>query len=395
MKQIILTAIALFCTLHFISAQTNTKIIGNYYYLDYPRSDIFNSAFSIPDGKSDPQSIPSNSDQILETDLVVSTGASKQTKTSITNRNNKFLLSTWSRVKGISVSTDFSNVKHTQVKNASWAKYKDQGYHVIEALSADTTTIKIFKNKNDTIGSAFLQSVAKLFVAPKTVVGQILTLLGGSDSASKTQQDLVKLKSATADTVTLSLTDAKVYFAVRYAKINDAKNLMSWSLFGGSKVAHPVCAPKVDGKQPKTLKFKLGPGQSTFNLMGTNCVVDNYTVIANFVNDFPDGGTVYITKKYRGGDAQNSQIQNEKTDTIYISETINFSDEYFDRYYNDSRPFIANQVAQQNGSQNKIVVCDFEFLFNPKTREIKIKHYNKYFHTCIYEMTANISFFPN
>ena len=78
--------------IHFsLDAQNEGKIIGNYYYLDFPQSNIFNSSFSIPTGKNDPFSIATISNEIVNEDLEVSYGASKQSRVSVKNKKNSFL----------------------------------------------------------------------------------------------------------------------------------------------------------------------------------------------------------------------------------------------------------------------------------------------------------------
>lgn len=381
------------------TAQKNEKIIGSYYYLDFPRSDIFGTAFSEPNGKSDPGSIPSTSEEITDEDLEVSIGAAKQTKYSERNRDNNFLLNSWSHVRGLYVSSEYYKIKYTQVKNASWEKYRDQSYHIIEAISADSVIIKIYKNKGDTTGSALLQKIAALFVAPHTVVGQVLSLLGTTDSTARTQKDIVKLKSRDKDTVTLMLNNNKVYFAVRYARINEPKTSKVFSLLAGRKIDRaPVCGLEVHRDPPDTLSFTLGPKQRTFNLMRSNCVIENHIVQALFVNDFPDGGTFYITKEYQGSHAQNKKDAIQKVDTVYRSSSIDFSDRYYNDFYNISRVFVANEKAQKKGSKNTLVTCDVKFDFNPEKRVIRVLNYLKepenYYHTCIYTMSADIEFFP-
>jgi len=379
-----------------IQAQ-KTKVRNGYYYLDFPVSDIFNTAFDIPNGNNDPRPVASVSEEITTDDLDVRIGATKQTSKSIASNNSNYLLNTWSHVSGIFVSFELYKVKHTLLKNASWSKFQDQAYHVIEGLSADSAIIKIYKNKGDTVGSGMIQKIVDLFVKPTTAVGKILSLLGNPDSTSQKQNELVKIQPGSKDTVTLLLTDNKVYFAVRYAKINEAQTSKIFSLFKGRVIAPPDCAPKMQKNPPEKIESILGEKQKTFNILGADCSINNYMVRANFINDFPDGGTFYIIKENKGSLAQNSKSNKILKDTIYISDPINFADNYYNINYSLSHPFVANEVAQKSGAKNILVLCDVEFNFDPKTRKMTVFNYNsndKYYHTCVYQMTADVTFFP-
>ena len=394
MKKVIYLGILLLNLIHFsLDAQNEGKIIGNYYYLDFPQSNIFNSSFSIPTGKNDPFSIATISNEIVNEDLEVSYGASKQSRVSVKNKKNSFLFNTWASVKNIQISREFYNIKHTRVKNASWSKYNDEAFHVAEALSGDSVILKIIKGKADTAGTSVIQSITNLFLGKNTVVGKVLNLLGTKDSISNSLNEAVRLLYNSKDTLILEIKDNKVYFAVRYMQIKEPQYHKVWSFFIGTKIEAPSCAPKMQKNPPEIIKSTFGNKQKTYNLVGDNCSINNYNVKALFVNDFDDGGTVYIIKEHRGSTARITTT-NLRKDTVYVSEPINFSDEYYNKEYNTSIPFVAGQVSTIDGAKNLLVVCDIKFKFNPENKTIEVKNYNSYYHTCIYKMDANIIFYP-
>ena len=104
--------------------------------------------------------------------------------------------------------------------------------------------------------------------------------------------------------------------------------------------------------------------------------------------------SVYVVQQVKNAVVPGKPTRLASPDTLYISEPIDFKDEYLGRKYNNSFRYVSNISAGKNNAASKIIVCDYEFSFNPKTKDINISNFDVYYHTCIYYQNANIDFFP-
>lgn len=378
----------------FISfASQGQKVIGRFYYLQNPRSDVFQLSYEQPTGKSDPNGVPSAT-EIVSKDLGVGSGASEQRIEQSKNSNNSFLFNSWNHKKGINLYARFFKVKLVSLKSNAWGKIKDNAFHVTEALRADSVVFSISKSKTDTAGTAIIQKIAGLFVDNKTVVGTVLSALGNTDSVQASKKNIATLQYKSKDSISFTLSDSTVYYAVRYVRIGEATDVKTFT----GKSRAPECAAGQIKKNPDALVKKvLSQKQTTISLLNDNCDLTNEKIKMNFV--FDPGkqiSAVYVIRTPKSPVVVGGSAKAAAPDTLFVSEPLDFENEYSNGY-SDTYQFASNTNAGKKGSVSELVVCAFSFLFNPQTRELSIKHWNYdegYYQTCVYKKTADLSFFP-
>lgn len=381
-----------FAILMFVFIKADAQhTIGQYYYLEHASQNIFSFTFQEPDGNSDPAPLPSTT-SISSDDLDVNNSDSSQTIISNTDRNNSYFFNSWNHNKSISIKGKFINIKHVTLKNNSWSKISDNAYHVIEALRADTVSITIINNHLDSTGSGVIEKIASLFVGNTTVLGKVLSAFGSDTSSKSTaKSSIVTIKKNTKDTISFLITDKTIYYAVRYAVIGEPENRMvGW--WKWKRIAAPMCSP-----DPNNLQVNM-QSRTIYNLISTNCHFDNMAKMKiNFFND-PKANIqrVFIIRESNNKALPGSaSAKTNKPDTLFISEPIDFQNEYQGRNYSGMFQFYDTEFASENGGSNRIVVCQYEFSYDPTSKLLNIVGYDDvYYHTQIYYKDIDIKLFP-
>lgn len=382
--------------------QIEKRVIGQYYYLDHPTSDIFSMAFAQPDGIADPKLAP-NGSHITDDDIIISASSKSQTLTVDKSRSASFLFNTWNRSRGLIVSGQFANVRHVTLKDDSWAKIKDNNYHVIEALKADTVLFNIKHIKGDSVDSKAIEKIVGLFVnTESTVVGKILNTFN-SDSSNANTSSVVKLKYHSDDSVSLYIIDTTVYYAVRYVSIGEAEE-NEHKILGiiNGKLPAPDCAPefatKNNSRAPETVTKNMA-GKTTQPLF-TDCDPGEQNIITKFIYD--EAKNISCVMIVRRPDNQNvspdDQLNSNKQvlDTVYISEYIDFNNDYADEEFSGQRSFVVSEDPTTSQIQNNLMVCRFAFRFDPKTKMLTITNFkNGQFRTYVTHETVAINYFPH
>ena len=385
----------------FVCYYADAQVVRNqYYFLQRPTSGVFSMAFGEPNGKSDPIPAPGNTD-MAENDLIINNSTLSESFFTTKDNSSDYLFGSWSRIRGVNVSGKFAKVKHVTLKNDSWKKINDNLFHVVEALRADTVELKIKSNKDDKIGSTAIQKIAGLFVDNYTAVGKILIGLGNNSSAmgSEAEKSIVKLKYATRDSLSMYIIDNTVYYAVRFAKVDPSKdNIVKIIGIPTNRLRAPECAVEMKKNPPVTVQKNMTG--KTIQLLMAECKVNDAFFSAMFIYDPSKNiSNVTIVRKRPNQVLLRTKTDtspNQILDTIYISEYIDFSNEYKNERFAGSFQFVANENPNPNNIQNVVAVCDFNIAFNPATRLLDIVNYdNKQYRTCFYYETAKIRYFPN
>ena len=244
--------------------------------------------------------------------------------------------------------------------------------------TVDSTSVTGNSKKKDSTGNN-LKPVNKDSATSET---DSTSKIKSSDTSSTfNYNSAVTLEYKSQDTVIFIISDTTVFYAARFAKINEPKDLVV-GLFK-KKIASPLCSYDPN----KDLS-----GKTIYPLMN-DCSLNNYVDIKmNFVNSLQFPNTLFIIKT--------KKIPNPKGtityyDTLYQSPAIDFDDEYSKKNYADSYPIQDTEFESSTGGLNRIVVCAYDFHFDPSKKKIDIVGYEDgYYHNCIYYQTAAVTLFP-
>ncbi|WCT14490.1 hypothetical protein [Mucilaginibacter jinjuensis] len=389
-KLILISAIFLFS----FNLLAQKRIVGSYYYLEHPSSDVFTESYGgVPNGTTDPHPVASDAN-IVDADLLVKKSSLKQTSDISNNHSNSFLYNTWSHNKNVQITGKFFKVKRVILKNDSWGKFHDNLWHPVEGLKADSVIFTIKYTGADSLSTTVIDNIVKLFVGKATVVGKIYAAMAGTgNSTTKKAGNIATIIKSSKDSVSFTVNDSTVYYAVRYAQIGSLEyEQTSWLTLGRKKIKAPDC---VVPSNEERVDFSLPTGNTIHSLIGDNCDLTQDRIKVNFNYDHGNAYVV-VTDQLKNSSAgtHHGTTSKPKVDTLYNTGPIDFKNEYLNRNYSDSFQFVSNRSATKHGSVNEVVVADFALSFNPKTGKGSIYNYEDYYHTCVYTMHASIKYFP-
>jgi len=358
-----------------------------YYYLEHPINNIFSMSFRpLEKGKGDPnRAFSASSTKITDKDLEVNKSSTSQTVDVSQNSNHSFLAGTWNHGRGLKFSGTFYNVKHVSLKDSAWSKIGDKLLHVVEGLRADSVVYTIVKSKTDSLGSKAFQTILTSLLKSNVAIAVVLKALGNKDSS---QTNLVRLRFRSRDSLSFVLKDSTVYFAVRYAQVGKITD--NTVFFRPNKLKGPECA--IDFKpNDDTISKVLNRKKQQISFL--KCVMSNQKLDMNFIYDTAkETGMVFIL-----GTLQNtlSGGSTDKTDTIWKSSPIDFSNTLSVNYLEDFHRFVSTNAIAAIGTKNDLAVCAYCLNYDPDTRKFIVVNWNgSYYSTCVYHQNADIRFFP-
>ncbi len=368
----------------------NTQITENkFYYLKKPVSDIFGITYTKPSGENDPSGVPSATFE--ETDIVVRKSVKQQYFNISDNKSQNYLFGTFVKNKNLSVVGKFFNVRNVILSSNGWQKISDNGYHAVEALRADSVVFTIKTTGDKNIGSAAIEKIAKLFIGGTTAVGMVLNAFGSTDTTQAKSGGILSLKSTSKDSITFTINDNTVYYAVRYAMVTNAKDLFNTL---GTKIKAPKCAPQLQNNplaQMPPIQIRSG---LSYPLITPNCDLDNTVIKMQFSLTEDNQAKVSIIQRKKPsvilGGAPKPVI-----DELLSEEFIDLNSQT-DRYTGTYR-FVSNQSSGKSEINNTIIVCDYELAYDQNQKKLTIFNWDYdrgYYVTCIYSQNAQIRFFP-